>query len=150
MTKKYALIYPAFTYAYDGLADLPALVIEPLHKFTYAKICGYSLGHQPKFFETLEEAKEFNVSTCMPKIAKQNAVIELDVEDENILAVSKIHNVKEVQLTQPSEKYAGFHEPVTKMEWEDRDVVKADLTEGALEELNIQYRGTQPQLAVTV
>lgn len=153
MTKLYAIVKPAYTFLGQGLInmshlmDLPYFVLTPVHRLLYENICGYSLGHDVEFFDTLEEAKdEFEraVKTNREYIygsVVQNAIIELDHDKKSITELSNIYTVRDIkQLSYPSKNNNRFFVVQCIPCWEKRAIKPEEISPNALTELSRQYK----------
>jgi len=141
MSKIYALVYPSYTFCGDGCGDMPALVIIPFHYFAFEKVCGYSLGHQADFFENLDQAKEFMKRRKIDHEAR-GAVIEMDVNGDELTNICNIHLPKTLDATQEIPNHPGFFQPVKLVDLECRVVKRDEITEHARDELNKQYQSS--------
>lgn len=148
MQRKYAVVYPAFSIGGDGLADMPWLIIAPIHKLMYENICGYSLGHTPTFCNTLDEAKG--------KCSQQDAIIEFDVEADKVIKLQHIHTIstfkngmREIPDAAPatSSGYRGkLFEQCNIPVWECKEVRPEDITSQALDTLGSFHQKSQKNM----
>lgn len=150
MRKIYAIVYPAFTTNGDGgFADLASIAVVPFHKFNYEQVCGYSLGRTAEFYDSLEEAKHpFREATAgdlawLARRRNQNAIIELNVDQDKITGFSSIYTVVGItKLPKPSNQNNNnsFFKPVDTPEWKQESIHTSDLSVNALSEINKQYQ----------
>lgn len=136
MAKKYARIYPAWQWTFEGCRDLPLLCVAPFHYFFYESIGGYSLGHTMDFFESLEEAKEVKFSA---NNYPQFAVIEFETIGEGI-SLQKIHEFEKYETASPRAYQYGLFSLQKTPIWKEKNISAKDLTKGALELFTQQYR----------
>lgn len=141
MTKLYAVVSPAtiWTPPKDDL-DCNGCCTDPIvaiwHKINYEQVCGYSLGHNAQFYPTLETAQQ----NC----GLQHAIVELDTRNDAIARFAKLHTSEEVtKKNAPVPGHPGFFAKHTYVEWISIRIKKDDVTAGALEELNRQYRDAE-------
>lgn len=148
MTKKYAIVQPAFTFSGDGFGDLPWLFVTPFHKITYEQICGYSLGHKVIFYDDLSSAQKYfdkGKDRYSNFYARQNAIIELDFEKNRITNFFKIY-----EITGTVEKFkkcedSEYFEKVRLPKWKEQLITPTDFTRGAINEMNRQYYNLKEQ-----
>lgn len=153
MTKLYAIVKPAYTFLGQGLSnmghliDLPYFVLAPAHRLIYEHVCGYSLGHDAEFFDTIEEAKngfETAVKTNREYLygkVIQNAIIELECEEGSITKCSHIYSVKDIEkFSHPSKKDNRFFVSQCIPVWKQHAIKDEDISPNALSELNRQYK----------
>ena len=103
MEKVFAIIRPS-TYFTPGLAALGDMFVDLYHKYNYPSYEGYSLGHEPLFFDTLEDAKNYLFPLdrrddwgWMQRRRGDDAILELDVEDaevKNIASLSEFNGLR--------------------------------------------------------
>ncbi|WP_115707856.1 hypothetical protein [Legionella sainthelensi] len=155
MKKLYAIISPAYTTVGDSLKDLSSFVINPFHQMVYEHVCGYSLGHEVIYFDNIEEARKsmdagIRGSKSDSRATAQKAIIELDTDDEKITGISKLHTA-EVRKFYEQVEQERFFKPVRIPVWKEQaiDPVK-DLSEGALEELNLRYQESRKAVTAQV
>ncbi|KTD60643.1 hypothetical protein Lsai_0101 [Legionella sainthelensi] len=155
MKKLYAIISPAYTTVGDSLKDLSSLVINPFHQMVYEQVCGYSLGHEVVFFDNIEEARKsmdagIRGSKSDSRATAQKAIIELDTDDEKITGIPKLHTAEVRKLYEQAEQ-ERFFKSVRIPVWKEQaiDPVK-DLSEGALEELNLRYQESRKAVTAQV
>lgn len=141
--KKYAIIYSAYN-NYNG-----NLLTSAYHHLNYEHVCGFSLGKGMVFFDSLDTAKQAAFPSYTTEEQhndfdrrKRQAIISLecDESENHITGIDKIHTVSEIceeyyKVNIPGQLYAKVHVPV----WSERSVQQAELTEGALEEINKEY-----------
>ena len=156
MKQLYAIVSPAFTKSGDGFKDLPSSIVSFAYSMMYEQVCGYSLGHDVVFFESIENAKNYleegiKGSKSAAKTAAQKAIWELDANDElQITGFSKIHSVDVQKFYQKTEN-EGFFKPVRMPEWNDRAIdATKEATEGALEEMNRLYQESKKTMTEQV
>lgn len=146
MAKKYVIVSPAWADSGDGFADMPALFfVVPFHKLKYEQVCGYSLGHKVAFYDDLDGAKKqfpssYNKSNDISSVFdSQNAIIELDFENNSATNFCKIYEIKgKVEQFKKCENSELF-EKIILPKWLERDIRSKDLTKGALAEINRQF-----------
>ena len=95
MPNTYAIIRPA-TQDDGSIAGIIYPLILAYHKASYESVCGYSLGHDVPFYDTLEEAKE--------KCWRENAIIELESADNQIIGYGSIYEIKEYKMMMKKSK----------------------------------------------
>ncbi|MCE0724475.1 hypothetical protein [Legionella resiliens] len=144
MKKIYAIVSPAYTKIGDGFTDLASYVVSPFHTVAFEQVCGYSLGHEVFFSETIEDAKKtleekIKGTKSDAKTAIQKAIVELDADDEgNITGFSKIHTVNFDKRFEQAED--NFFKAVRIPKWSERAIdAKKDVTPEALSEMIIQH-----------
>ncbi len=144
MKKIYAIVSPAYTKVGDSFTDFASYVVSPLHMVAFEQVCGYSLGHEILFSETIEDAKkildeEIKGSKLNAKTAIQKAIIELDADDAGkITEFCKVYTVNFDKRFEQAEEH--FFKAVRVPKWSERAIdAKKDVTSGALDEMNIQY-----------
>jgi len=147
MKKLYATIQPAYIFVGDGLADLPFLFIAPYHFINYERVCGYSLGHDVTFFDSLQEAqKQFGIELKKNEISqyyfqRQNALIELDVKEDKIIRFIKIHTIEKMKpIFKIIDDENGYFEKRYVPVWNIKPIQLDDLSNGALNEINAHYK----------
>jgi hypothetical protein len=135
---RYAIIYPAFTFAGDDCADMPYLFIAPLHKCRYEQICGYSLGHEPVFYDTLEAAQKAQKNSYY---GSQHAIVEFQVQNESVIKFTKLFvmNGSEKLSKAVTRGQNTFFKPVDVPVWKERKISDTDLSAKALLEFNKYY-----------
>lgn len=96
MEKVFAIIRPS-TYFTPGLAALGDMFVDLYHHVNYPSYEGYSLGHEPIFFDSLDDAKNYLFPSArrddwkwMQRRNDEDAIIELDVEDAEVKNISSI------------------------------------------------------------
>jgi hypothetical protein len=136
MSKKFAVIYPSFTlFDTHGLNKFPWPFIATMHYVAYERICGYSLGHKPDFFDTLESAQRFLNSNSL---AWQYAIIECSLDNQqNISSINTIYSASENSLSAVN-THPRFYGSQTRWNWHDRPVEKSELSPKAITQLNKQ------------
>ncbi|MGM9454977.1 hypothetical protein ACTAZI_16765 [Legionella bozemanae] len=144
MKKIYAIVSPAYTKIGDGFSDLASYLVSPFHAMTYEQVCGYSLGHEVVFSETLEAAKKIledgiKGTKLDAKTAIQKAILELETNDkEEIIGFSKIYTADFDKRFEQAEDH--FFKAVRIPKWNERTIdAKKDATPDALAELFTQY-----------
>lgn len=148
MAKLYAVISPAVTYFSSSISDALGFAIEKYHEMAYEQVCGYSLGHSPVFFNTLEEAQDqFEKAIATPiklhtfKI-RQKAIIELEFDRDKITGFSKIYTPKIKKLRNPAAENETFFYPVDIPEWNEDNIYTNDISANALSAINRQYKNS--------
>ena len=149
MAKLYAIVQPA----YVGSSENPLIFIDIAvilyHKMNYERICGYSLGHDVKFFNGLDDAKnriQPEVTNKIPRPLRYtnstySAIIELETNKQGkITACNRIFEFDGVEtrykkLNQDDQSFVKVKVPT----WSVRDITSTDLTQDALQEINRQY-----------
>ncbi|KTD01759.1 hypothetical protein OQJ19_12255 [Fluoribacter gormanii] len=144
MSKIYAIVNPAYTKSGDSFTDLASYLISPFHAVAYEHVCGYSLGHEIVFSETLEDAKKIledgiKGTKLDAKKAIQKAVLELETDEKGeITGFGKIYTVNFDKRFEQAED--NFFKCIRIPKWSDRAIdAKKDATPDALAELFIQY-----------
>ncbi len=154
MTVHCATIYPAFQPKGDGLADLISMPSTMFTYFWYERICGYSLGNTPKFFQTAADVNTFYVrqsdSVNDPWFKygcaelKIGALVEFTVNTAGqVVSLNKIRTIPEQKnelITIPhSGKIVRQISPV----WDERTINTTEVTPAALKEFNRLYQEHQ-------
>ncbi|WP_392538026.1 hypothetical protein [Legionella sp. 227] len=146
MTKIYAIVSPAFTMSGDGFADIAYLAVAPFHKLFYERVCGYSLGHNAHFYDTIQEAKsrfERVIASDAASISRrvtQSAIIELEFDQGQIIGFNKIYIVDDITQLIKSKKDARFFKVIDVPVWKELTIGSADISANALAEINRQYQ----------
>jgi hypothetical protein len=118
--KTYAIIQPAATYQYEvNLSsiqnNLYSLFAQMQHRFEYEHVCGYSLGHSLKFYDSLQSAVDQVKS-------QQYAVIEIELDTLDNVCVNRITSYSKMSSS-----------------WLTRDVASHEVSPGALNEIARQF-----------
>ncbi|HTM63088.1 MAG TPA: hypothetical protein VL360_01150 [Gammaproteobacteria bacterium] len=141
--KLYAVIQPP-AYIYGNLLDVEYPLLTLYHRFMYPTICGYSLANQIFFYDTLEEAKEHVFPSCgirgkdveLYKHNSQNAVIKLGVENNKVVNLDKLCEIKEF-------KDGMFRdEKVKQAVWKETlfdDIIDETILNAINEQLQLRY-----------
>ncbi|KTD74170.1 hypothetical protein [Legionella tucsonensis] len=144
MKKIYAIVSPPYTKIGDGFTDLASYVVSPFHTVAYEQVCGYSLGHEVLFSETIEDAKKIleekiKGTKSDAKTVIQKAIVELDADDEGkITGFGKIYTVNFDKRFEQAEE--NFFKAVRVPKWSERTIdAKKDVTPDALSEMIIQH-----------
>lgn len=154
MKKIYAIVSPAYTKIGDGFTDLASYLIAPLHAVVYELVCGYSLGHEVQFLETLEDAKKIleekiKGSKTDATGAIQKAIVEMDVTDQdNIQNFLKLHTLNFDKRFEPAEN--NFFKSVRIPVWNERAIdMKKEASPDALNSMNVLYEASKKSAAVS-
>ncbi|WP_454781859.1 hypothetical protein [Legionella sp. WA2022007384] len=144
MGKIYAIVSPAYTKSGDSFTDLASYLVTPFHAAAYEHVCGYSLGHEVVFSETLEEAKKILEDGVKgtkkdATTAIQKAVLELETDEKGeISGFSKIYTVNFNKRYEQAED--NFFKGVRVPKWSEQPIdAKKDASPDALPALHQQY-----------
>jgi hypothetical protein len=144
----YAIVYPPIaTPPSDSFVICCVPCITLFHKARYEQILGYSLGHKPKFFTTLEAAQAEYLKPVMPRY--DSAILEMDFDQDKGM-VTKFNKIFKYYEKPQAETYTvpdydkKFTRTVNKPAWEElplTDYARTNtVTPGALQAINKQYR----------
>ncbi|MCW8386266.1 hypothetical protein OQJ15_08105 [Fluoribacter dumoffii] len=142
MKKIYAIVSPAYTKSSDDFT-VTSYLISSYHALTFEQVCGYSLGHDVVFLETLEDAKKIledgiKGNKLEAKTAVQKAIIELEADDEGkMTGFGKMYTLNFDKRFEPAE--APFFKAVRIPKWSEGPIAKKDISAGALDEMHMQY-----------
>ncbi|MBN9225811.1 MULTISPECIES: hypothetical protein [Legionella] len=152
MTKIYAIVKPAYSKMGDSFTDWASYLVSPLHTLAYEQVCGYSLGHDVLFSDTIEEAKKIledgiKGTKLEANTATQKAIVELDADDEgNITGFNKIYTPNFDKRFEQAED--RLFKAVRVPKWSERAIdAKNDVTPDALTEMIIQYEQSKKAVA---
>ena len=148
-SKIYAVVRPALVHREGAIGTFWAASVVPYHCYNYERICGYSLGHKAKFYDSLEAAKaEFELAVD-PVFNKkqgfnaasdklQEAIIEMDHEQGKIINLCKLHTYQIPMEKIPKDD--DTYKQIQLGEWKEKPITSIDVTSGAVDELNNQYK----------
>lgn len=144
MKKIYAIVKPPYTKIGDNFSDLASYFVSPLYTLAFEQVCGYSLGHEVLFYETIEDAKKIledgiKGKKIDAKTAIQKAIVELEADDEGkITGFGTLYTVDYDKRSEPAEGH--YFKPVRIPKWSEQAIdPKIDASPEALSEMIIQY-----------
>ncbi|QMT60948.1 MULTISPECIES: hypothetical protein [unclassified Legionella] len=155
MSKIYAIVSPAYTKVGDNFTDLTSYLVSPFHAMAYEHVCGYSLGHEVVFSETLEEAKKLleegvKGSKLEAKTATQKAIVELETNEKGeISGFGKLYTVHFDKRFEQAED--NFFKSVRIPKWNEKAIdAKKDASPDALAELFLQHERSKSAVSEPV
>lgn len=132
MEKIYAVVKPAHV----GDSENPFICIDLVailwHRAKYERVCGYSLGHDAKFFSDLNTAIK-NTSRY-----EESAVVELEVDEQGqITAFGELYEYRGMREKFVQDDGSRFFSRVNVPFWDSRII--DEYTPGALAEMQRQF-----------
>lgn len=136
MEKVYAIVRPS-TYFTPGAAALGDMFVDLYHQYKYPSYAGYSLGHEPLFFDTLDDAKNYLFPIerraewgWLERRRGHDAILELDVEDSEVKDIASLSTFR---------GFRDLNSPSWATETKPDEIITPDVLQSMSDALKVRY-----------